>query len=550
MTATMPAIATGRLLIPRVFHRIWFGGPMPGRERAFGETWLRHHPGWELRLWGDDDVPPLVNQAAFDAAGSWAQKADIFRYELLLAHGGVYLDTDFECVRSIEPLLTGVEAVTAREDGFRASIGLLGCVPGHPFFAAVVAGLADSLAWRPGRPPNEQTGPELFTRTLIEQDALGHPVPVVFGPELFYPYHWTEPHRAGQTFPDAYAVHHWAKSWQPPAASGAAVPAPEVVPVSETSSRLVVTIDADLLESAAVVLAGALEVAAAVPQAELALVVQGAPEATEAVGDAIAGVVRQLAGDRDLPDIVVYGEPEGAALPALARVELGGSPAENARALLTLAAAARPSDVDALRTAEPVAVYVGGGRILVRTTGGDRLYCDGADVTQTPALVLDGAAEPDLTRYAGSRLGPGDTAVDVGAGIGAVTVRLARAVGATGRVVAYETDPARLALLRDNVAANGLGDVVAIRAQAGPGADVLSPAPRLIRAAGPAALESLRPWLAAASGTAVTVPAGAAAQVAGFVAEGWRVSVLRADGSTAPAEVMDLPATGTLVLER
>ncbi|GGM60920.1 glycosyltransferase family 32 protein [Dactylosporangium sucinum] len=332
-------IATDRLLMPRVFHRVWFGGPMPEREQAFGATWQRHHPGWEMRLWREDDLPPLVNQAAFDAAGSWAQKADIFRYELLLAHGGIYVDTDFECFRSIEPLLAGVDACTAREDGFRASIGLLGCVPGHPFFAAVVAALADSIAWRPDRPPNEQTGPELLTRTLVEQDALGHPVPAVFGPELFYPYHWTEPHRAGQTFPDAYAAHHWAKSWQLPATP--ASPA-EVVPVRRTAARLVVTVDPDLVESAAVVLSGALEVAATVPQAELAIVVKGAPEATPAVGNAIAGVLQQLAGGRDLPDVVVYGEPEGAALPALARVELSDSPAENARALLALAAAGWP----------------------------------------------------------------------------------------------------------------------------------------------------------------------------------------------------------------
>ncbi|WP_432830373.1 glycosyltransferase [Dactylosporangium sp. CA-092794] len=315
-------------VIPRVFHRIWLGSPLPERERAYGETWARYHPGWELRLWTDADVPPLINQGYFDATVSLAQKADILRYEILLNHGGVYLDTDFECYRSIEPLLSGVELFCAREDGFRTANGLLGGTPGHPFIAAVMAALPDSVAWRPGRPPNEQTGPELLTRTIAEQDALGNPVPTIFGPELFFPYHWTEPHRAGETFPDAYAAHHWTKSWQEE-------PAP-------TAQRIVVEIDPDLIEPGAAVLSGALEAARAAPGTELALVVKGVPAVTEAIGDAMAGILSQLAGRRALPDIVVYGEPEGAALRAAVRVALSADPGENTRSLRSLASLEGP----------------------------------------------------------------------------------------------------------------------------------------------------------------------------------------------------------------
>jgi len=37
---------------PRVFHRIWIGpDPLPDSFAAFGESWVRHHPHWEHRLW-------------------------------------------------------------------------------------------------------------------------------------------------------------------------------------------------------------------------------------------------------------------------------------------------------------------------------------------------------------------------------------------------------------------------------------------------------------------------------------------------------------------
>ncbi len=55
---------------------------------------------------------------------------------------------------------------------------------------------------------------------------------------------------------------------------------------------------------------------------------------------------------------------------------------------------------------------------------------------------------------------PGDRVVDVGAHIGAFTVPLARAVGATGKVVAVEPDSDSFALLQRNVGLNELADRV------------------------------------------------------------------------------------------
>ena len=48
----------------------------------------------------------------------------------------------------------------------------------------------------------------------------------------------------------------------------------------------------------------------------------------------------------------------------------------------------------------------------------------------------------------------GDVAVDVGANIGIFTLAMGRAVGVTGRVVAYEPNPEVAELLRDNVYLN------------------------------------------------------------------------------------------------
>ena len=56
----------------------------------------------------------------------------------------------------------------------------------------------------------------------------------------------------------------------------------------------------------------------------------------------------------------------------------------------------------------------------------------------------------------------GDVVVDLGANIGVFTVRAAKAVGAGGRVIAVESEDSVLALLRKNIKANKLENVIVV----------------------------------------------------------------------------------------
>jgi len=60
------------------------------------------------------------------------------------------------------------------------------------------------------------------------------------------------------------------------------------------------------------------------------------------------------------------------------------------------------------------------------------------------------------------QLRPGDVVADVGAGSGYMTVRLARAVGPTGRVLAVDIQPEMIARLNERVHAERLNNVTAI----------------------------------------------------------------------------------------
>ena len=80
-------------------------------------------------------------------------------------------------------------------------------------------------------------------------------------------------------------------------------------------------------------------------------------------------------------------------------------------------------------------------------------------------------ARPDFERgtrhLLAQRLGPGMTAVDVGANVGFLTAWMARAVGPTGRLYSVEPAPSNLPYLRHNVEANGLAQVEVLAMAAG-----------------------------------------------------------------------------------
>ena len=66
------------------------------------------------------------------------------------------------------------------------------------------------------------------------------------------------------------------------------------------------------------------------------------------------------------------------------------------------------------------------------------------------------AFERDLLKQ---QVGEGDRVIDLGANIGLYTLTLARLVGETGRVYAFEPDPTNFALLSKNVELNGYRNV-------------------------------------------------------------------------------------------
>jgi hypothetical protein len=89
-------------LIPRIIHQTWFEelsrDKYPNMSRLVESFRLS---GWEYKFYADEDAASFLSthfpsevREAYDALIPGAFKADLFRYCVLLIHGGVYADVD------------------------------------------------------------------------------------------------------------------------------------------------------------------------------------------------------------------------------------------------------------------------------------------------------------------------------------------------------------------------------------------------------------------------------------------------------------------------
>jgi FkbM family methyltransferase len=70
--------------------------------------------------------------------------------------------------------------------------------------------------------------------------------------------------------------------------------------------------------------------------------------------------------------------------------------------------------------------------------------------------LWSGAHEPEVQKALATLVRPGDVVYDVGAHLGSMTLGMARLVGPTGRVVAFDGDPINVARLRETCLRNDL----------------------------------------------------------------------------------------------
>lgn len=94
--------------IPKIIHYCWVGGnPKPQSVLYCIKSWKRCCPDYEIREWNESNYDFTKNEYMRQAyeAKKWGFVPDYARLDIVYEHGGIYLDTDVEMVRSFDELL-------------------------------------------------------------------------------------------------------------------------------------------------------------------------------------------------------------------------------------------------------------------------------------------------------------------------------------------------------------------------------------------------------------------------------------------------------------
>ena len=123
--------------IPKIIHYCWFGGkPKPELAEKCIRSWKKHCPDYEIHEWNEENFDvskaPRYVQQAYEAR-RWAFVSDYVRLKALTEMGGVYMDTDVEVIKSLDPYLKH-QAFAGFENEQSIQTGLLACEKEFPLF--------------------------------------------------------------------------------------------------------------------------------------------------------------------------------------------------------------------------------------------------------------------------------------------------------------------------------------------------------------------------------------------------------------------------------
>lgn len=234
--------------IPKTIHQIWVGpNPFPEKYKAWQKTW-QSIPGWTYKLWTDEDVESfqLINKEIYYKEKNYGARADILRLEILYRMGGLYVDTDYECIQpEIFDILhcgydfyCGISPLDC--SGLLLNNAIIASIPGHPILEAAIKEiqplyekLQDTNMW--WGEAVVLKGPGLLTKMFIEHANKGY-VDIAFPPTFFYPLgvyqinnqNWTTNFSRERFLdevkkeiikPETIAIHWWDGSWTLPEAN-------------------------------------------------------------------------------------------------------------------------------------------------------------------------------------------------------------------------------------------------------------------------------------------------------------------------------------------
>ena len=204
-------------MIPKIIHACWLGTkPLPEREKSYIEGWKKLNPDYEIILWTDQMFNKYLDDSPFVKACLEQKKygflSDYFRFTVLYEFGGIYIDTDIEMFKNLDPLL---DCKMFMGFIFDSSMGtaFIGTEAHNPLMKIWLEKLKSDYVKKQGFTVSN----DWITKYFIDnfQDFLlnGKRQSLACGIEI-YPKDYFERYQINKKSGGGYAEHHCAGSWK------------------------------------------------------------------------------------------------------------------------------------------------------------------------------------------------------------------------------------------------------------------------------------------------------------------------------------------------
>lgn len=206
-------------MIPKVIHYCWFGGsPLPDLAKKCIASWERECPDYDVVQWNESNFD--IGQNAFCKAAyddrAWAFVSDYARLKVVYDNGGIYLDTDVELLRNLDPLLGHECFIGIEQNAGLYATGLgFGASKGNDAVGLMLAKY-DEVEFDVARKADIAC-PLLNSEALRPYGYVSSEEPVDLGDLTVYPPKFFDPIAPGDTenllCDETYSLHHYSNSW-------------------------------------------------------------------------------------------------------------------------------------------------------------------------------------------------------------------------------------------------------------------------------------------------------------------------------------------------
>lgn len=209
-------------LIPKTIHYCWFSGnPIPEELQRCIDSWSRFCPDYEIVRWDESnyDINKNLYMKQAYASKKWGFIPDFARLDILYEHGGIYLDTDVELIRSLDELLYQPAFCGVENWGTVNFGGCSGAQPGSAVVGAILESRRDVRFLEEDGSLNQKTCGWYETGPLVKAglrldgttQVVADGMMTVYSADFFHPFDYM----SGETriTENTFSIHHFSGSW-------------------------------------------------------------------------------------------------------------------------------------------------------------------------------------------------------------------------------------------------------------------------------------------------------------------------------------------------